>query len=323
MSLPRDRAVDRLLVFVVLAAMSAWLVRAHWEAIDEPHMADKLELHAAVLANTAPDPYEYKMWPISQALEAVHRTTGVPLDLVIYGNTALSLVLLVFLHHAWLRTYARSTMALVGGLTLGALASVLFLNYWHHPYEFWGVAFYCLLLVAIGRDWPLKALLAIALVGGLVWEKHAVLPLLWGLYALQRGRPFGRTLLGGLLFLAATLAAPVGLRLLLGDQRDLVDGTTTWDVQPWGRVAWTQLPYVLPFLAILLLRWRSIPTWVRWLWLAAPIAYLAYLSRSYILHEVRSFWLLVPVFTATLTAWLAAGREGSVPRATQVDVSQG
>lgn len=306
---PSPARGERLLVLFLLVALSAWMIRAHREAIDEPHMAEKLQLHADVLANRAPDPYEYKLWPITQALEGVHRATGLPLDLVYYGNTILSLLLLVLLHHAWLRTFAPPTIALVGGFALGALGLILFLNYWHHPYEFWGVALYCLLLLGIARDASLWILVPVALVTGLVWEKHAVLPFLWGLYALQRGRPFLRTLLQGLLFLAASLAIPVAVRLLLGDDRAHIDGGTTFDVQPWGRVLWVQAPYVFPFLAILVFRWRVMPMWVRWLWLAVPLAFAAYVSQGFLLHEVRSFWLLAPVFTATLVAWLAA-REG-------------
>lgn len=319
-----ERRTDRLLVVLVLVALSAWLIRAHWEGIDEPHMAEKLQLQDDVLANEAPDPYEYKLWPISHALEAVHRWTGIDRAFVIYGNTALSVILLVFLHQAWLRTYARPAIALVGSLTLGALGPILLLNYWHHPYDLWGVALYCLLLLGMARDWRLGALVPLALVTGLVWEKHAVLPLLWGLWSLQRGRPFLRTLGGGLLLLAASLAVPVAVRLLLGGDRDHVDGNTTWAAQS-GRVLWTQIPYVLPFVAILLLRWQSVPTWVRWLWLAVPLAFAAYASQGFILHETRSFWLLVPVFTATLTAWLAAlgSASAGVPPATQVPVPRG
>ncbi len=76
--------------------------------------------------------------------------------------------------------------------------------------------------------------------------------------------------------------------------------------QLWARVGWYQLPYLVPFLAILALRFRTIPTWVRLLWLYAPVLVAAYVAQHYILHEVRSFWALAPVFTATLVCWLAA-----------------
>lgn len=295
---------ERVLAVLLVAAVAAWMIRAHGEGVDHPNLEVKQRLHDEVLENRAPDPYQYKLWPISRAIEIVRTSTGLPFDVVLYGNTLLSLVFLVLLHHLWLRTYVPLTTAALGTILLGALALVLFLNYQHHPYEFWGVGLYCLLLIGIERDARLTALVPVALLTGLVWEKHAVLPVLWGLLALGRGRPLGRTLLGGLVFLAASLAVPLWLRWHLGTDRPAVDGTTTWDVQPWGRVAWTQLPYVLPFLGVLLLRWRVVPAWVRLLWLALPIAAAAYASQAYILHEVRSFWLLAPVFTATFVTGL-------------------
>ena len=57
---------------------------------------------------------------------------------------------------------------------------------------------------------------------------------------------------------------------------------------------------------ILLLRWRVIPGWVRMLWLYLPVLVSAYISQNYILHEVRSFWALAPIFTATLACWFDA-----------------
>ena len=66
---------------------------------------------------------------------------------------------------------------------------------------------------------------------------------------------------------------------------------------------WFQLPYVVPFVLIFLARFRALPTWVRLLWLYLPVLVAAYLSQHFILHEVRSFWALVPVFSATLACW--------------------
>ena len=107
--------------------------------------------------------------------------------------------------------------------------------------------------------------------------------------------------LKGLAFLVCCLAVPIGLRIWLDHDletpRDLVDGDTPLSNQKWELVLWYQLPFVLPFLALAVARWRRLPTLVRWLWLYLPVLVLAYLSRDYILHEVRSFWALVPVVT--------------------------
>jgi len=307
---------DRLLCGLVLAGVLCWMVRAHWEQIDLPKQAAKIRLHEQVLENQAPDPYQYKLWAITHVMEATSRWTGMSRGNVFYVNTCLSLLLLVLLHHAWLRSLVHTPAALVGGLALGALANVLFLTYAHHPYEFWGVALFCLLLRQIERDQAWWKLALLCLVTGLVWEKHALLPVLWGLLQLRRGRPFVPALGRGLVMLAAALAVPILTRVLLGTDRPHIDGMTTLAIQEWDNVLWFQVPYVAPFLAILLLRGRVLPRWVRLLWLYLPILVLAYVSQHFVLHEVRSFWPLAPIFTATLACWWASASASapSVPQ---------
>ncbi|MDJ0522554.1 MAG: hypothetical protein QNJ90_10850 [Planctomycetota bacterium] len=302
------RRTDRILAGLLLTAVCCWMIRAHWERIDLPDQAAKIRLHEQVLANEAPDPYQYKLWPITHAMQWAHETSGQGLGNVFYANTLLSLVLLVLAHHRWLRTWTGTGPALVGGLALGALANVLFLTYVHHPYEFWGIAGFCLLLRAVERDAPWWALTLLCLGMGVVWEKHALVPGLWGLLQLARGRAFLPSLWRGLVMLAAALAVPLLIRWHLGTERAHVDGMTYLHVQEWDKVLWFQLPYLLPFLAILLLRFRALPGWVRLLWLYGPVLVAAYISQHFVLHEVRSFWPLVPVFTATLACWLSSAK---------------
>jgi len=297
---------ERVLCGLLLLGVVCWMVRAHWETIDLPKQAAKIHLHEDVLANRAPDPYQYKLWAITHVLEGAAQITGASRGMVFYVNTCLSLLVLVLLHHLWLRTYVGPHAALVGALALGALANVLFLTYAHHPYEFWGVALFCLLLRLVERDVVWWKLALLCLVTGLVWEKHALLPVLWGVLQLRRGRAFLPALGRGLVMLAAALAVPVLTRVFLGTDRIHIDGMTTLAIQEWDKVLWFQLPYILPFLAILLLRGRLLPRWVRLLWLYLPILLVAYISQHFVLHEVRSFWALTPIFTATLACWFAS-----------------
>jgi hypothetical protein len=294
--------------FLLAVAAWLWMTQAHIDPIDEAQLGPKERLHAEVLANRAPDPYQYKLWIVTHALEAVHESTGISLEWVFYANTFLSLGLLVLCHHRWLRTYVGARGALLGTLALAALANSLFRIYHHHPYEFWGVALFCVLLRWCERERGWIALSLLALVTGLVWEKHALTPALWGLLRLSRGDRFLATLGRGLVFLAAALAVPVAVRLYLGGDRALVDGDTTLALQDWKKVAWFQLPFLVPFVALLLARFRAVALWVRLLWLYLPVLVAAYVSQQFILHEVRSFWALVPVMTATLCAWWSDAR---------------
>jgi len=313
-----DRATprgERVLIPLLLVAACAWMVRAHWERIDLPEQPAKVRLHAQVLAGTAPDPYQYKLWGISHALAWAASASHQPIGNLFYANTLLSLLVLVFAHHRWLRTWVGPRTALLGGLVLAALANVLFLTGVHHPYEFWGVALFCLLLRAVERDAPWWALALLCLVTGLVWEKHALVAALWGMLQLVRGRAFLPALGRALVLLAAALAVPLLVRWQLGTDRLHVDGMTHLDLQEWDKVLWFQLPYIVPFLAVFVLRLRAMPAWVRLLWLYLPALVLAYISQRFVLHEVRSFWALAPVFTATFVCWLSPRPEGAPPPA--------
>jgi hypothetical protein len=293
---------DRILAFLLLVGCWLWMSRAHLENVDVARAEAKARLHGLVLEKAAPDPYQYKLFAIAHALEVVKNRTEAPLEDVFYGNTIASLAFLVLLHHLWLRSVAPRGTALFGGVLLAALANVLFLDYFHHPHEFWGVGLFCLLLAGIRRGWDWKGLAVLGLVTGALWEKHALLPVVWGLHRLGKGDKVLVTAARGIVFLAACLAFPLAIRHYLGSDRSHVDGDTPLEAQDWGKVLWFQGAFLLPFAAMFLLRFRRIPGLVRLLWLYLPALVAAYASQSFILHEVRSFWALVPVFTATACA---------------------
>lgn len=298
--------MNRVLTAALLLGVVCWMTSAHWQHVEVAKIDDKVRLHEQVLANTAPDPYQYKLWVIEHGIAWTARTTGQPLQNVWMANTLLSLLFLVILHHLWLRRLVPAPAALLGGILLGALANAVFVIYYLHSYEFWGVGMFCLLLAAIHRDMAWWKIALLCLVTGLVWEKHALLAALWGLWQLLRKRPFWPSLLQGLLMLAAALAVPLLIRWHLGTDRGHVDGDTFLANQEWLKVAWFQVPYIVPFVLILGASWRKQPTWLRLLWLYLPVLFAAYLSQHYIVHETRSFWALVPVFTATTAVWFAA-----------------
>ncbi|MDJ0973544.1 MAG: hypothetical protein QNJ98_03725 [Planctomycetota bacterium] len=309
---PKPPALDRFLLAVLAIAAACWMVRSHWESVDSPNIELKLALHEKVLANEARDPYQYKLWIVSEAFEHIHEAHDVPLEDVFYGNTLLSILLLVFFHHLWLRTYVDARTAAVGTLLLAALSLTLFRGYQHHPYEFWGLALFCLMLRGIEKEWSWLWLALLGLVTGLVWEKHALLAPLWGLLRLIRRDAFWPSFGKGLVILAACLAVPVFVRLHLNSElaadvvRGAVDGDTPLHVQKWDLVAWYQGAYLLPFLGIFLFRQRVLRPWIRLLWIYLPVLVGLYLWHHYIVHETRSFYALAPVFTATACLWLAS-----------------
>jgi hypothetical protein len=297
------RRVDRLLLVAVYLGLAATLAWAHVVRVEEPQMAWKLRLHEKTLENVAPDPYQYKLVAISWAFEGVRRATGLGLAAIFAINTYLSLAALLFAHHAWLaRLYGRRE-AVLGTLLLAALAHGLFLDYYHHPYEFWGLAGFCLLLRAVAAERSFLALAGLGLATGLVWEKHALVPLLAGARRWRRGEPFARTAVGTILAFAAAIAVPVAIRLLCGTDRPKVDRTSLSE-QHWDWVVGHHLPYLVPPLLVAAFTWRRLPDWVRWLWWYVPALFLSYLASRFVVHELRSFWAWAPVFTATVAGWV-------------------
>ncbi len=301
-----EAAPSRGLTALLLVSSALWMAQSYWEEVDLGQLDAKLALRERVLANTAPAPYQYKLWLPEQAFGAVARATGAPIGDVYLGNTVLALLVLVLAHRAWLAALLGPRAALLGVLLLPALAHCLFRIHYHHPYEFWGVAAWCLLLRGLVRGASVPALALGLLATGLVWEKQVLLAPAWGLLALRAGRPFPGALARGLLLLAAALAVPVALRLALDHglsaPRPDVDGDVPLARQAWHKVLWYQGPYVLPFVLLLAAGWRHVPAVVRVLWLALPVMALAYALKHYNLHEARSFWALAPVFTATACA---------------------
>ena len=304
------RRRDRFLIAALLLGAVCWMARSHWETIEYPQAERAATLHEQVLANEAGDPYQYKLWIISHALERVRIATDWSLADTFRLNTLLALLVLIACHFAWLRTYVSPFSALAGSLLLAALTGTLFRTYYHHPYEFWGIAGYCILLRAMAKDADWRWLALGSLLLGVLWEKHALLAPMWGFWTLQRGRPFFANLLRGLAILACALAGPLLIRWHLGTDRMAIDGDVPLALQKWDAVAWFQGPYILPFLLILALTWRGVPHWVRWLWIYLPVLAAAYALKHYNLHEVRSFWPLAPVCTATAACWWS-GRQAA------------
>lgn len=312
------RGRDRALVAFLLLGLGLLLGRAHVTNVDVPARAKKGALHAEVLANRAPDPYQYKLHTVTWAVEHLHRATGVDRFDLYAANVLLSLIVLLFAHQAWMRALVGPREALLGTFLLAGLAHGLFLDYYHHPYDLWGVAGFCLLARGLARGAGLASLAAGSLLLGVLWEKHALLPLVWLLLRRAEGSAWKDLLPRAALLGACALAVPVAVRLALGGDRALVDVTPLAE-QDWLKIALQQGPYVLPFVAVLLATWRTQPRLVRLLWLYVPVMFVAYAASRFILYEVRSFWAFAPVFTATAAVWAAGlGRAAAPPGPTPV-----
>lgn len=293
---------DRLLLAFLYVAMAAMLAHAHAVRIDQPNRAQKLARHESVLRNQERDPYQYKLWAVTWVVEGVHEATGARVFHVYLASVFLSLLALLVTHHLWLAKLYSGYEALLGTCLLGLLCHGLFYGYQHHPYDFWGVAGFCLLLHQVASGAPWLRLCIIGLLVGFVWEKHALVALVWGAMAWRAGSKLLPTALRAAVFALSCVAIPVAIRLGLGTNREIVD-VTPFSEQDWPRIFAHHAPYVLPFFAMLVFARARIPVLVRWLWIYVPFLFGAYLYSRYMLFELRSFWAFAPVFTATACGW--------------------
>lgn len=298
---------DRWVTVAVLLGLSALLAVTHGARVDEPARAYKVHWHELVVANQAPDPYQYKMWLVTWAVEGAHRATGISVTDLYLINVVLGLTALVFAHHAFLsRLYGRK-IALAGAFLLAAYCNGLFRDYQHHPYDFWGVTLYCLLLAAVVAGKRPLFLAGASLATGVLWDKHALVPALAAGRRWRHGETFLHAAVWAVVGVLASVAIPVAIRLFLGTDRRVVD-VTPLDEQLWHRVLWNHVPLLGPALLCLLLAWKRLPDWVRWLWWTVPVVFAAYLLSKFMIHELRSFWVFIPIYTATICGWLATLR---------------
>ncbi len=293
----------------VILGIGAMLATAHLWWIDLPAMPKKLAHHAGTLANTEPDPYQYKFWAISWLIEGVHRATGIGLSHLYIANTCLGIVALVLAHERWLRHLCGPRAALVGTFVLAAYCHSMFRRYHHHPYDFWGVALFCCLLTAMVMDRKLWKVTSISLVTGVFWEKHVLAAILGGARKWRGGVPFLKAAGWAIVVGASAVAVPVAVRLICGGDRGVADITPLAN-QAWKRVLGEAAPFLgIPAVAAIA-SWRRLPEFVRWLWWYVPVMYVAYAVDKHFLYELRSFWAFVPVFTATVATW-ACSPEGN------------
>lgn len=139
-----------------------------------------------------------------------------------------------------------------------------------------------------------------ALLTGLVWEKHVLIPFAFLACRWSEGGR-ARWLLRCFSLTVAAALPQVAMRVLLGTDRPVVDYTPISAQRP-GEILRLHAPFLGPPLFTLLARWARIPVCLRWLWVCVPAMFVIYILRHNFIHELRSFWLFVPVFCGTVSS---------------------
>ena len=297
-----SRSLSRQTVLLLIAfAGVAGLLWRGYESHQPLNIQERQERHHAdTLANWEFDPYQYKFFAMAWAVEGVHRATGLSIRSLYRVNLALSLFALLIAHYAWLRAWLGRSAAVGATFLLAAYAHLLFLQHYHYPNEFWGVAGLCILLRLEWLRASLLAAVAVALATGIVWEKHVLVP-----FAFLASRWFEGERVASLLRFATLLVAAalpqMLLRRVLGEGRPIGD-VTTLDAQPWDTFARVHGLFLLMPLILLLVGWRRVPKPLRWLWCCVPVMFAIYVAQQRMLYEARSYWIFVPIFCGTIAS---------------------
>jgi hypothetical protein len=286
-----------------------------------PYLGERMYMHDRVRTNRAHLYYQYDMYLVTIAAQALHDTTGVPL-LTIFGVGVLlgygaALAGLAY----WLAGVYDDPWAQALGLVAGAVygAGMIPFSY-HHPSDMFGLGMLAWGLGLMVRDRP-RLLWLVCLAAGLFSIKQMLLaPALLLTYALA-----GRWRRGAWLAVPVVLASeavPIIYRLVLGPHRMSpggIMGISEW-LEHLPRGLGVQACLAGPPLLVLLWRRRSVPAAV-WGALTVYAALLLSLElKLNIIHEARTFWPGVPGFAAALVAWgrprgaVAAGEAPSAQR---------
>ncbi len=269
-----------------------------------PYMGERMYMHERVLTNRAPLYYQYDMYLVTVATQAVHDATGLPLLSVFIGCALLGYVTALVGLRAWLNAVYDDTRAVTLGLLAGALYAWGMIPFsYHHPSDMFALGVLAWGLALMARDRP-RSLWLICVVAGLFSIKQTLLaPALVVRYGLE-GR-WRRGLALAVVAAVTSLAVPVLYRLVLGPHRMSAEGilgAADW-VSKLPRAAVVHLLLAGPPLAVLLPCRRRVPAAV-WGALAAYAALLFGLEvKLNIIHEARTFWPAVPGLAAALVVW--------------------
>jgi hypothetical protein len=210
----------------------------------------------------------------------------------------------------------------IGGLLWLAVTSplLLFQHHFYHPSDFYAVGLMFLILHAARHGRYLR-LAGLCLVSGLLWEKTLFVPFIYLLWELGRST-LPRAILRALPALATTLfcfglwrwAFPNAPRVYAyGTWREFLP-TLLPAALPWG-------VWIVPVVAILadvsVRRGKLDRFWRLWL-LYLPLLLGVIVGVRGQVGELRSFWILQPIFAGLVAAWageraLRAGSEQAEP----------
>ena len=302
-SLPGEsgRAAVRLISLACALSLALGVTLAGHFLVSSLALERRLFMHRTVLAREALAPYQHDMYLVALICQWLQDHAGLtPLHSFTLVFAAGYLLLFVSLWFCLTSLYRQPAAVLLGLFALAAYACILMPYAFDHPADPFGAAFVALTLAgAVGRS-PAGMLVA-AVGAGFFWSKHALVAPIVLLYEGRRGRWLPGAVRAALV-VSAALLGPACYRL---PPTAIVAGGILTPLE-WVRsmplAALYHLGFALPPLLSLLLRERLHPMVRSAAWLY-PLMIVTYAAAGLFIHELRSFWPVVPVFAVLVAAW--------------------
>lgn len=309
---PRAGATN-LLTFVCLACISLWASYTY-NVMYNCYQDDVRQVREMVRGRRAKLPVQHTRLLFDAICDRAQERLGVDPSFPDRALVALGYLALLLAGWYWLAGLGVG----LPGVLASSLASVgygmfAFKYSWEQPVDVYGAACAALAFGAAVRG-RTPGVLAVSLASGFLWQKHVlVAPALLVFYRL-RGRGWGWSLGLAAAVFGLARVGPAVYEAMIGYQ----------PVNPAGilprRVFLPLLPrslalqFVMAFPPIWLLcrAGRAVPASIRSAFLIYPPIVLLYAQRSYAMHEPRSFWIVVPVFTAMI-GWYVETHGGARP----------
>jgi hypothetical protein len=281
----------------------------YFEQIGRPYFEKRENQLPSILRGEAKADYVYALYAITSAHKLLVD------DSILSAKWSLALIdflgiVVLFVSAAWclMQFSPDSTGPYAGLLWLGVTTPLLFRHHFWHPSDFYGVVLMCFALVA-AKNQRYLFLAAFCLLSGVFWEKAIFIPCVYFAWESQRSG-IKKAMFMALPSVGATLLYFTFWRLEFPNAR-----------RPYGYEDWNQfllslqpallewLIWVGPLCVILadvLLNRRKIDRfWLYWLMYAPLLIGVMCYFRG-VLIELRSFWILQPIFAGLIASWANA-----------------
>jgi hypothetical protein len=253
-----------------------------------------------VVHNEAYMPSQFHAYPFAHAAKAM--STGLGLDLRSAYTTVflVGYIALLLASWFWFNQIGYDVRGTTIGLTvIAGYAGVLMWSVaLEHPSDIYGTALFALALGAASAG-RIGWVMAISLAAGFIWSKHVIIgPVLFVFYGMRK-----EWRAAFVVAISATSLAWIGqwvYTAALGRHAIIPGGVLA--PSAWMRSLPKSLIYQFAFAAppILLaaFQWPRVPRIVRAALVGYPTILLLYASQGLFWYEMRSFWIVVPVFGA-------------------------